>query len=166
MRDFKLDAPVDLALAVFDAIDALTDDGDVVQHFKTVAANLTPGGIYVLDNTHPRDTSLKEYGTYRYSGERDGVKVDIVWATNQPVFELENSVAYVETELHIDDHGKKSVLKDTAREKLVTPLGIKLSAELSGMLKVAGWYGDFDLNQPFDFSPGAERMITVLQKVG
>ena len=38
-------------------------------------------------------------------------------------------LAYVETELRIDDHGQKSVLKDTAREKLVTPLGIKLSLD-------------------------------------
>lgn len=166
MRDFHLDAPVDLALCVFDGIDALTDDGDVVRHFQTVAANLTPGGLYVLDNTHPRYSSLSNYGTYHYAGARNGLQVDIVWATNDPVFDLETSVAYVETELHVEDHGERKVIKDTAYEKLVTPIGIKLGAELSGTLKVAGWYGNFNINQPFDFSPNAQRMITILQKAG
>lgn len=166
MRDFRLDAPVELALSVFDALDALTDDADVVRHFQAVAANLSPGGLYVLDNTHPRDTSLTDYGSYAYSGARDGVSVEITWATNHPVFDLETSVAYVETEMRVDDRGQKSVVKDGANEKLVTPLGLKLSAELSGALRVVGWYGNFELDQPFDFSPGAQRMITVMQKVG
>jgi len=164
MRDFQLDAPVDLALAVFDAVDALTDDGDVVRHMQAVAANLTPGGLYVLDNTHPRDTSWDRYGSYRYAGRRDGVSVEIVWATNNPVIDLETSTVYVETELRVDDNGQTSVTTAAATEKLVTPIGLKLSADLSGVFRVAGWYGDFDLAQPFDFSPGAHRMITVLQK--
>lgn len=39
-----------------------------------------------------------------------------------------------------------------------------LLAEQSGSLQVAGWYGDFDLNQPLDNSPASRRMIAILQK--
>ena len=64
MRDFSLDAPVDFAICMFDGIDALLTNDDVVRHLQAVARNLTAGGFYLIDCTHPRDCSYSDYGTY------------------------------------------------------------------------------------------------------
>lgn len=165
MRDFRLDAPVDLAFTLFDGIDALTRNEDLVRHFRAVATNLAPGGLYVIDLTHPRDCGLLDYGEFTYKGERDGVRVEIRWAVNRPVADLVSGVARVEVELRAREGGKDVVLRDVAEERFLFPQEIRLLAHLSGALEPVGWYGDYDLNIPFDASPRARRMIAVLRKV-
>lgn len=164
MRDFSLAAPVDMAVCMFDGIDALLRNEDYVQHFRAVATQLNPGGLYVVDCTHPRICSYQHYGTYRYEGERDGIRVEIIWATNKPQIDPVTGVAEVELEMHIDDHGDVQVIHDVARERCLTGQEIRLLAERSGMFEVVGWYGAADLHQPLDHSPQAQRMIAVLQK--
>lgn len=164
MRNFQLETPVDVAYIIFDGIDALLTNEDLVRHLKAVASNLTAKGIYIIDLTHPRDCSLWDYGKFRYQGKRNGTSVDIRWATNKPRFDLCTGVTEVEVEIHVREQGKKFVLKDAAKERYIAPQEIRLLAELSGAFKVAGWHGDFDLNQPFDHSKDAKRMIAVLQK--
>ena len=164
MRDFKLKSPVDVAFIMFDGIDALLTNKDIVAHFKTIAKNLTRKGIYIIDLTHPRDCSLWDYGKFSYKGRKDGVAVNIEWATNKPKFDLITNVAEVEMTMKIKDHGKDLVIKDTASERLLLPQEISLLADLSGTLKAVDWYGDFDIKQPFDNKPASHRMITILQK--
>ena len=53
MRDFRLERPVDLAICMFDGLDALLSNDDIVRHFRAVAGNLGPRGLYVLEYTHP-----------------------------------------------------------------------------------------------------------------
>ncbi len=165
MRDFDLQAPVDLAFSMFDGIDALADNGDLVQHMKAVARNLTQAGLYVVDLTHPRDCSLHHYGDYIYTGKRDGLQVEIEWAVNDPAFDLVTGVAEVELEMRVNDHGREVVVTDTARERLLYPQEIHLLARLSGELDVLAWYGGYNVNQPLTMDdPDARRMIAVLQR--
>ena len=164
MRAFALARPVDLAICMFDSIDALLTNDDLIDHLRCVATNLTPGGIYVIDLTHLRDCSFASYGSFRYSGERGPVSVEIVWATNDPAFDVLTGVAEVEIELHVEDNRTRQIIKDTARERLLTPQEILLLARLSGALEVVGWHGGYDLAQPLDSTPASTRLICVLQK--
>src|SRR5262245_44984938 len=85
MRGFQLPEPVDAAFTLFDGIDCLLTNDELVAHLRAVAENLQPHGVYVLELTHPRDCSPWGYGNFCYAGERDGCKVVIHWATNSPV---------------------------------------------------------------------------------
>lgn len=165
MRDFDIDAPVDVAGTMFDSLDALTKNEDLVQHFKAVARNLNPGGIYVIDLSHPRDTNHTYYRKFEYEGERDGLKVHVYWATNDPCYDIVDNTAYVELEIHIDEHGEKTVIKDSAWERLFLPVDLSLLAEMSGQFKLLGVYGNYDLDKRLDFSPESERMILAFQKI-
>lgn len=166
MRDFRLEAPVDMAICMFDAIDALLTNDDLVQHLRSVAGNLVPRGLYLIDLTHPRDSSYQNYGAFSYSGQRDDVSVEIVWATNNPHYDPVAGVAYVELEMRVRTRGQTTVIHDSAQERLLTAQEICLLAELSGALQVVGWHGDFDLNRPLDNSPASPRMVAILQKKG
>lgn len=165
MRQFQLDAPVDLVFCIFDGLDALQTDDDVIHHFQTVARNLTPAGLYIIDLTHARDCSFGHYSSFRYSGQREGVAIEIKWATNNPCYDLVTGTAHVELEMHVNDHGRQLVIHDSANERLFFPPEIRLLARLSQALQVVGWYGDFILDQPLDFSPASRRMVGVLQKI-
>ncbi len=164
MRSFALSAPVDLAVCPFDGIDALLSTEDLVLHLRTVRDNLTPGGLYVIDCTHPAKCSYSDYGAYSYSGERDGVQVTIRWATNTPVIDPGSGVAEVGLSIHVDDHGAASVIEDMARERCFTAPELSLLVQLAGGFELCGWYGDYRTNQPLDSTPSSHRMIAVLKK--
>ncbi len=166
MREFQLDHPVDLVFNIFDGLDALLTNQDLVRHFQAVAANLAPDGLYLVDLTHPRHCNYENYGSYSYRGEMNGTTVEIVWATNKPKFNRITGVANVDVEMRVKNAGgEEIVIADTATERMLMPQEIILLSELSGALQVVDWYGDFDLEMPFD-APEARRMICILQKVG
>lgn len=164
IRDFDLGAPVDLILTSYDSIDCLADGAEIAEHFRAVARNLTPDGLYVFELTHPRDCRPYDYQDFHYSGERDGVRVDIHWAVNNPVADPVTQIVACDIVVEVDDNGKKQTYQDHARERF-TGAGefIALSC-LSGALDLVEWFGDFRLDQPFDNSPGARRMIGVMRR--
>ena len=168
MRTYQLDKPVDATFCMFDGLDCLLTNENLVKHFEAVGRNLTPKGIYIVDLSNPRECSFTHYKKFHYSGKRDGIQVDIHWATNDPHYDLATGIATkVGVEMRVNDNGKEIVVRDEADERLMYPQEVNLLADLSKSLKVIGWFGDFNINQPLDRTPaGSQRMIAVLQKVG
>jgi hypothetical protein len=164
MRKFALPQPVDVAFTMFEGIDCLQTNDEIVRHFQAVAANLKPGGLYLIDVSHPRDCAPFHYGNFQYRGERDGCRVAIDWATNQPVCNPLTQVIAAEVMMRVSENGWEQVFTDLAYERFLFPQEMTALADLSGALKVCGWYGDFNLNQPFDHTPASRRMIAVLQR--
>jgi SAM-dependent methyltransferase len=165
MRDFTLPSPVDLALNSFDSIDCLDTQDQIVDHFRAVARNLTPGGLYVMEITHPRDCSMWNYGNFQYRGERDGVSVVLDWAVNNPSADPVTQVVESEVVMTVVENGERRVFHDKARERFATLQEYAALAKLSGALALVESYGDYRLEQPFDNSEGARRMIVVLRAV-
>jgi hypothetical protein len=166
MRHFQLDQPVDIVFNMFDGIDCLNTNADLIDHFNAVAANLTPGGLYFFDVTNPVECSMSHYPPYRYAGERDGISVEILWTQPGSTVDPLMGIAHTNILMRVNDHGREILIHDSATERYLTAQEIYLLCQLSGSLAVAGFYGDFDLNQPFDSSPDTRRMVVVLQKVG
>lgn len=164
MRTFKLGEPVEAAFIVFDGLDALLTNEDLVSHFNAVAENLVPGGMYLIDLIHPRDCSLAKYGKFEYAGSRNGVQVHIDWATNSPDHNLVTGVAEVELAMVIRENGAEKKVVDQAFERILDPQEIQLLCLLSGRLTPVGWHGDYDLAQPLDHSAASRRMLAVLQR--
>src|SRR5260221_6507619 len=82
MRSFTLPQPVDVIATLYDSLDCLLTNAEIIDHFRRVGANLTPGGCYLVEMTHPRDCSPWNYGSHQYTGERNGMRVVIQWAGN------------------------------------------------------------------------------------
>jgi SAM-dependent methyltransferase len=166
MRGFALAQPVDAVITMYDSIDCLADSDDLIDHFRTVAANLTSGGIYLFEVTHPRDCAMWNYGRYRYAGERDGTKVEIDWAVNDPMPDPITQVAEVETVLRVTRNGRTEEFRDRARERFTMPQEFMALVRLAGGLEVVDCYGDFVPGLRMDNSLRSRRMIFVLRKRG
>jgi len=164
MRGFSLAKPVDAIITMYDSIDCLATGDDLVDHFRTVARNLTPGGIYLFEVTHPRDCSMFNYGSYKYEGERDGAKVEIIWAVNDPVPDPVTQIAEVETILRVTEKDRVMEFRDKARERFTMPQEFMALIKLAGGLDVVDVYGDFVQGLRMDNSPASRRMIFVLRK--
>ena len=163
MREFRLEAPVDLAFSLFDSIDGLTSIDDFVAHFRAVAANLARDGLYVIGQSHQRDTSIVDYGPFHYEGERDGCKVTLDWATDVRTDTL-TQTADVEIVIRVDDNGAPSVMRHRTVESFATPLFLIAVARLSGALEAFAWHGDYRLDRPYDDSPASAHCITLLRR--
>lgn len=163
MRDFTLPAPVDAVLTMYDALDCLSDQDDVIAHFRNVAANLASDGLYLLEFTHPHDTGFADYGSFRYEGERDGTRVVVEWATNNPAYDPLTMVADVEVVMRVTENGVERRFVDRAAERMFTAPEIAALARLSGVLRLDRAYGDFDTARPLDSGPAPRRMILALR---
>lgn len=164
MRGFSLPKPVDAIITMYDSIDCLATGDDLVDHFRTVAKNLTSGGMYLFEVTHPRDCSMFNYGSYKYEGERDGTKVEIIWAVNDPVPDPITQIAEVETILRVTEKDRVMEFRDKARERFTMPQEFMALIKLAGGLDVVDVYGDFVQGRRMDNSPASRRMIFVLRK--
>ena len=164
MRGFALREPVDAIITMYDSIDCLATGDDLVDHFRTVARNLAPGGIYLFEVTHPRDCSMWNYGSHAYRGERNGTKVEILWAVNNPQPDAFTQRARVETILRVTENGKTTDYPDTAYERFTLPQEFVALIKLAGGLEIVECYGDFVQGLKMDNSPASRRMIFVLRK--
>jgi SAM-dependent methyltransferase len=165
MRAFRLPERVDAAFTLFDGIDCLLTNAELVMHLRAVAANLRPHGVYIVELTHPRDCSPIAYCAFHYEGERDGCSVIIDWATNHPIPDPLTQIADVDVVMRVrEPDGSEHEFHDRARERMIGPQEFAALAELSGVMRVVNWYGDFRVDQPFDNTPEARRMIAVLER--
>jgi SAM-dependent methyltransferase len=165
MRTYSLPAPVDLALTSYDSIDCLGSQDELIAHFRAVARNLTPQGLYVFELTHPRDCSMWKYGDFTYSGEDEDLSVEIQFAITPPKADPLTQILETEVEMRVRDRGTLATYRDRAFERFGTPQEYIALGKLSGALEVIRFYGDYRLDQPFDNSPQARRWITVMGKV-
>ena len=166
MRAFELDAPVDLIIGVFDAIDFLLDHDALVNHFETVARNLTPNGIYLIQQT-PQSCTRSVYnpGTFYYHGERDGIEVNFTWGTNDPHADLTTGIMTVEMKFQVIENGQETVFHDQSTERVCLPTELIVVAErVVGSFRHVGSYGDFDLSRAPDWFENTPYIITVFQK--
>ena len=164
MRSFGLPEPVDLAVCLFDSIDGLSSIDDFVEHFRAVAANLTGDGLYVIGQSHQRDTCIIGYGPFHYDAERDGCRVRLNWATDVKTNTL-TQTADVEIVIQVNDHGVESEHRHRTIELFATPPFLAAAARLSGVLQALDWYGDYRLTQPYDDSPASSACISVYRKL-
>lgn len=165
MRHFTLPEPVDAIITMYDSVDCLLMIDDLVDHFRTVARNLVPGGIYLFEMTHPRDCSPWDYGQFFYEGERNGTKVRIDWAVNGGAkVDSFHQVSEVQTRMTVTENGKTEVFTDTAKERFTMPQEFVSIIRLAGGLEVVDIYGDFKPGQRLDSSPASRRMIFLLRK--
>jgi SAM-dependent methyltransferase len=166
MSAFTLDAPVDLVVSMFDAIDFLLNQDALVNHFEAVAANLTPNGLYLIQQTpSARSHSVYNPGTYHYRGQRAGSEVDFAWGVNDPRADLTTGIMAVEMEIQVIENGQETLYRDQSTERVCLPTELILVAErVVGAFRHVGSYGDFDLSRAPDWLENTPYIITVLQK--
>jgi SAM-dependent methyltransferase len=163
MRNFQLDSPVDTAFCMLDGIDCLLEDADMIDHLRAVARALVPGGLYIIELTHPRDCSPSSYGSFRYEGERSGCHVEIEWATNRPVGGPDTRILPVEVTMRVRENGSEQTYTDYAKERFWSKADLENLCLRSGAFTPLASYGDFSLTQGFDNSAQSGRLILVLQ---
>ncbi|QXJ20011.1 class I SAM-dependent methyltransferase [Actinomadura graeca] len=163
MTLFDLGRRFDLVVTMLDSTSHLMTLDAFVAHLRRVAAHLSPGGLYVVEMSHPRDRLGDDPSVSTgWTVERGGVRATVRWGEPADRLDPVTQIADDHVTVAIDD-GR--VIHDVVPYRFWTATELDAAIRLAGGLAVAGRYGDFGAGAdavPLT-DPDAWRMITVLR---
>lgn len=182
MRDFSLETPVDLAAIFTISTCYLLTNEDMVQHLKTVAKNLSPHGLYVLEMPHPRDLfavgklswsnwendweeKWEERWEEKWERTEGDTKVSLQWGDENDYFDPITQVRTVTARLKYLSPKESGELVDHCPQREYTFQEMKALIALSGVFELVDCLGDWNISIPFSNDKLAWRMILVLRKL-
>lgn len=164
MSAFDLGRQVDLSFLLLSSDAHLLDLDAFLGHLDSVARALRPGGLHVIESTHPKD----HFGTdgvtlAEWEAESGGLAVNARWGGDGDPFDAVTQVVRRSVRLEVTDaDGTASTIEDTSFERLWTTTEIEAAVRLSGAFDIAAWYGAYS-DLPVT-APTAWRMIPVLRR--
>jgi SAM-dependent methyltransferase len=164
MTEFVVDKPYDLALNLLTSISYLLSNEDLLAHFAAVAQSLRAGGIYIVENNHPRDFwSGDHFKPSNWTETRDGITVETTWCAVPPKLHLVDQTYEVTARYRINDHGTERTFEDHGTLRMLLPQEMKALAATQG-LEWRGSYGSLDLDLPLTDDERCWRNVSVFQK--
>jgi SAM-dependent methyltransferase len=147
--DFRLERPVDVVVLLYDGLNYLTESQDLERLFACAHAALTPGGVFIFDQSTPAN-SINNEAFFEDSGEAEG-------------FRYRRSSSFDrETGLHSTVF-EFDILGETYREEHVqrayTLSDVRNVAEKAAF-RVEGTFDDFSRDQAGE---GSERIHWVVR---
>ena len=173
MRDFAVSGPdgapvaFDAAITMLNSVCHLFTLDDLVRHLTAVRASLVPGGLYIVELTHPADLFGPAPRTSsEWTIDAPGVHADVHWGgrTDQidPLTQVTDEHMTI-TATAAD--GTVRTVSDVVPNRFWTLTEFTAALQLASVLRLVASYGDFDVTTPLD-APTAWRMILILQAVG
>jgi SAM-dependent methyltransferase len=166
MRTFRLPRRVDLGLCLFDSFCHLANDADAIAALRAAGKAIKPGGLLILELTHPADFYGKapERAVSRWTLRYPDVVVTtrLVHAYMDPI--AETHMPSLTIEARYKDGRPARRLADRLLYRMWQRSSIKHVALASGCFAVAGWHGDMDPSVPLDMGDKAWQMVAVLRR--
>lgn len=165
MSDFTLEKPVAMAACLWDTLMVLTDNDTVVRHLRTVAKNLLPGGIYIIETSHP-STLLGRAVNSVYHARIGDIEVELKWGQPDDAYDSIEQVHLTTVQLTarrgdtlLTDH------RQTVPQRWYQVQELRALIDLSGAFSAVHYYGRTRLPLlPLSDSEDCDGMIAVLVK--
>lgn len=167
MTRFDLGRRFDLVVTMLDSTSHLMTLDAFVAHLHRVAAHLSPGGLYVVEMSHPRDRLGDDPSVSTgWTVERGGVRASVRWGEPSDRLDPVTQIADDHVTMTITDGGGTRVIRDVVPYRFWTATELDAAIRLAGGLDVAARYGDFGTGEDAVAltDPEAWRMITILRR--
>ena len=164
MRDFKLAAPVDLAVTMLNSACHLMTLDDLVAHLAAVSRAVIPGGLYIMELAHPADfLTLVPRTSSEWDSEVGDRRVHVRWGGGEDVIDPVTQVTREHVQVTVRDHEGARTLTDVVPNRFWTGTEVTAAARLAGGWTEVARYGDFA--EGVDLSDReAWRMIIVFRR--
>lgn len=168
MSDFTLTQPVALAAVVLDTACHLLTNEQMISCFRSVARNLLPGGVLLLDMAHPARglLPLSEPNLQRVTdGPRE---IESLFGLPDDPCDWFTQIWQITTRLTVREGGLVTAeATDRIPLRYYLPQELRLLLEVSGGFESPHWYRHLALPAlPFGGDPATERMVMVARKAG
>lgn len=169
MTRLDLGRRFDLVVTMLDSTSHLMTLDALVAHLRGVAAHLSPGGLYVVEMSHPRDRLTDDPSVSTgWTVERDGVHAGVRWGEPGDRLDPVTQISADHVTVTITADGGTRVVRDVVPYRFWTATELAAAIRLAGGLDAVAQYGDFGAGEdavPLT-DPAAWRMITVLSGQG
>jgi SAM-dependent methyltransferase len=171
MAAFTLPAPVDLACNLLTSISYLTSTQALHDHFGCVARALRTGGVYVVENNHPRDFWTREHfapSRWTMSATEGDRTLDVFtsWIDESPRVDLVAQTYAVKARTEVTETSPsgtaRRTLVDEATLRMIWPQELVAHALAHG-LTLARFYGALDVGVAIE-ADDAWRTVAVFVK--
>jgi len=166
MINFKLDKKVSLAATLMESIAHLTTNEEIVAHFKSVAKNLKPGGIYVIEATHPQ-FYFPDNEANTWEANEGNFSVEVTFGTPDDTYDSLTQTWLSTTKLKIKN-GDSPLIETESKSKVRWYLlqEMKLLIEKAGGFDKVWFFGSMYYSPPLklDESEDSDAMVIVLRK--
>src|SRR4051812_6493602 len=151
MTRFDVETPVDLAFNPLTSISYLRTIDAVADHMRSTARALAPGGVYVVENNHPKDFIEREHFVpSRWTMSDGGITVETTWvAEAPPKMDVAHQLYEAVGRYVVDDVSGRFTIEDRAWLRMTFPEEIALCGKLAG-LELVAQLGDLDVDKPLD----------------
>jgi SAM-dependent methyltransferase len=174
MTDFHLDEPVALVANLMESLSHLVTNEQVVAHFRAVAHNLVPGGVFVIEMAHPdsiwRDnlpnTWVSKSTDSPYFNGEPFTEIDVLFGAEDDPYDWITQQWQVTSRLTIHEDGQPArVVQHQHPHRWYLAQELRALIDLSGAFSRSWWYGNMTIPPPpLDCGPDSERMVVVLRK--
>ncbi|MBV8295755.1 MAG: class I SAM-dependent methyltransferase [Acidimicrobiia bacterium] len=178
MVRFRLRRRFDLAVVMLDSASHVLDLDAMVSHLRSVGTHLVPGGLYVMEMSHPADflagspetpathmTPAPPMTQSRWRLARGPGRVDVRFTSPPRCFDPATQVTESRISVRVTEEGCQRVLRGRVALRRWTAVELDAAARLAGNVRVVQRYGSFDVDGPFGAGHPTEwRMISVLER--
>jgi SAM-dependent methyltransferase len=179
MRDFRIadadggQVSFDLAITMLNSVCHLFTLDDLVNHLAAVAAQLAPGGLYIVELAHPADFFAADPRTSsEWTIDADGAHAEVSWGGRHdridPLTQVTNEHMMIKVTAA---DGTVRTVSDVVPNRFWTLTEFTAAVRLANAnataagarpLDLVASYGDFDDTTALD-APTAWRMILILR---
>jgi len=154
----------DLAVVLLDSASHLLDLDAMVAHLQSVGTHLVPGGLYVMEMSHPADFLGGSPTTQsRWRLTRGAKRVDVTFSSPPAAFDPATQIWNCRISVRVTETGRRRVLRSGIALRRWTAAELEAAARLVGDLELVERHGSFAVDGPFGArDPSEWRMISVL----
>ncbi|KYG67271.1 hypothetical protein AZI86_09720 [Bdellovibrio bacteriovorus] len=165
MIKYQSENRYDLAVLLMDSTSYLLSNEAVIEHLRSVAQILNPGGLYILEMSHPKSVfEISKSTASEWEMEKDGIKVKIQWGSPSDTFDPVSQITNVSLKMEYQDGERVGTLKDQSPQRCFTATEFAALVAASGVFEIVDWYGAMSTGVPFNNAEAAWRMVPVLRK--
>lgn len=148
MRDFSLPVKVPIATCLYDSLNYLLTEGDLIRCFKSVNAALADGGLFIFD-MNTVHALRDEWGNQTFF-RQDG-KIHSTWSNT---FDQGTRISSLRLTLTIQNNGQEISLREFHQERAYS------LDEIVDMLTAAGF--EYSIYRHLCFTPASENDMRIM----
>ncbi len=166
MTDFTLQRPVMLAANLIDGLSDLTTNEQAIAHCRAVSRNLCPGGIFVIEMSHPKEIWHDSLPHVWTSTHEDGTEIDALFGSRDDPYDWITQQWTVTARLDIREPGKPPrVVESHSNHRWYQAQELRALVDLSQAFWQVLWFGSTAIpSAPLDSGPSSDAMIVVLRR--
>lgn len=163
MIDFETEEKYSVAACFTESITHILNNDDMLKHLESVARQLKRGGLYIIENAHPRFFFPPDEANV-WETEKDNIRVKVLFGTPRDQYDSIGQIWDITTRLIIKIPGEKSIIvKNKSKHRWYLASEYDLFYRLSPQYNGIYFFGNMDI-PPDSLNENSECMIVCLRR--